>query len=95
MVGIEMLAIVGLVVINLGLVVYLHGAKLPTPMWARPQTLGAWVLNVGVALGLVGCVWAVFDAIRFGDAFEPPAVVAVTYLLLVARAAASSAVHPH
>jgi hypothetical protein len=94
MVGIEMSALVGLVVINLGLMVYLHNAKLPVPMWARPRTVEAWVLNVGVALGLVGCMWAVFDAIHLGDAFEPPAVVVFTYLLLVARAAASSAVHP-
>jgi hypothetical protein len=95
MLGMKMFFVVGLVVINLGLVVYLHGAKLPVPMWAGPRTVRAWGLNVGIVLGLVACMWAVFDTVRHGDVFTPPAVVAVIYLLLVARAAVSSDVLPH
>jgi hypothetical protein len=67
--------------------IYLYGARLPAPMWARPRTVRAGVLNAGVALALFASAWVGYDAVRFGDAFTPPAVVAVSYLLLVGRAA--------
>jgi hypothetical protein len=91
MAGLGMSLIFGFIVINIGLAVYLYGAKLPASMWTRPRTVRSWVLNAGVAVALLGCAWAGCDAVRFGDAFSPPAVVAVSYLLLVGRASACAA----
>ena len=89
--GITMFALVGGLLINIGLVLCLYGAKLPASMWGRPRTARAWALNAGVALALLLIAWAGFDAVRLGDAYTPPAVVAIVALLLVGRASASAA----
>jgi hypothetical protein len=89
--GLGAFMVFGLVAINVGLAVYLHRASLPVPMWARPRAVRAWVLNAGVAVALLASAWTGYDAVRFGDALMPPAVVAVSYLLLVGRAAVCAA----
>jgi hypothetical protein len=86
--GILVFAGIGLIVINAALIVYLHGAKLPAPMWTAPNTVGAWVLNSIVAIALLALLWATYNAVRIGDIFTLPEIVAIAYLLLVGRAAA-------
>lgn len=88
---ISVFGIVGGLLMNVGLALCLYGAKLPASMWARPRTARAWALNAGVAFALLMCAWVGADAVMLGDAYTPPAVVAVVALLLVGRASASAA----
>ena len=88
--GISVTAIVGGALMNCGLLLSLYGAQLPAPMWSRPRTSRAWLVNAGVGFALLMCTWAGIDAVILGDAYTPPAVVAVMALLLVGRAAAGT-----
>lgn len=89
--GITLFAIVGGIVMNIGLLSCLYKAKLPVPLWVKPHTRIAWALNAGIAFALAMCAWAAIDAVVGGDAYTPPAVVAIVSLLLVGRAGASAA----
>jgi len=88
--GLQILLLSGLVAVNVGLVICLHGVRLPEAMWARPRSARAWVLNGGSVIALLLSACVCYDAVRFGDAFTPPAAVAIGYLLLVVRAAVSA-----
>ena len=88
--GLQILMLFGLVAVNVGSIIYLHGARLPVAMWARPRTVRAWMLNGGTVIALFSSAGVCYDAVCFGDAFTPPAAVAIGYLLLVGRAAASA-----
>ncbi len=81
----------GIVVVNIGLLVYLSGARLPSPLWSRLRTTGAWVLNADVLFVLLMCACAGYTAVTLGDAYTISALVSASALLLVCRAAACTA----
>lgn len=87
--GLKILMLIGLAAINVGSTIYLHGVRLPVAMWTRPRTAQAWVLNGVAVIALLSSACVCYDAVRFGDAFTPPAAVTIGYLLLVGRAAVS------
>jgi hypothetical protein len=88
--GLVVSGIVGGLLMNIGLAIYLHGSRLPVSMWVLPKSLRGWLLNAGVLVALVICVSEAVYTIRIGDPFTPPAIVGVISLLLVGRAAASN-----
>lgn len=88
--GIAFFAVIGGLLMNVGLVAYLYQARLPVGMWVRPTSLWAWILNAAVAIALVVWAWAGVGAVLVGDPYTPPAVIGVSVLLLIGRAAASA-----
>jgi hypothetical protein len=89
--GIAIFTIVGLPVMNLGLLACTWRSSLPTNLWIAPRGVWAWTATATIfVLGLFSLL-AVVEALLAGHALQIPLLLSVVYLLLCGRAAAAKA----
>jgi hypothetical protein len=88
--GFVVAALVGPLIITVGLLVCLWRAELPAPLWLRPRGWWPWACTLVLSLLSAVPVLALAGAVQVGSAFTIPFHLAALYWLLCGRAAAAS-----
>lgn len=88
--GIVVISGLLLLPINIGLSMFLGGARLPVSLWAKPASVRAWTYNA--IFGVLAALWLLVVSYFLweGEWSAGPPLVAIAYSLLIGRAAASA-----